>query len=119
RPEAVMTMVWGYGWGGAAAYAERAGLPLHLIVHDDWGGGGARFERRLVDRQLRHWYPKAASRLCISPCMMEECRRRYGASGDVLYPSRSANAVVFAKPPDRLSRACEPFTVAFAGRIQW
>jgi len=119
RPEAVMTMVWDYAWGAAAAYAERAGLALHLIVHDNWGTGGAWFERRLVDRRLRHWYPKAASRLCVSPYMVEEYRRRYGASADVLYPSRSADAVVFAEPPDRLRRACKPFTVAFAGRIQW
>jgi hypothetical protein len=119
RPEAVMTMVCDYAWGTAAAYAERARLPLHLIVHDNWGGGGARFERRLVDRRLRHWYPMAASRLCVSPYMVEEFRRRYEASGDVLYPSRSADAVVFPEPPDRLRRACEPLTVAFAGRIQW
>ena len=28
-----------------------------------------------------------------------------------------ADLVVSAKPPERLRRACEPFTVAFAGRI--
>jgi glycosyltransferase involved in cell wall biosynthesis len=119
RPEAVMTMVWDYAWGTAAAYAKRARLPLHLIVHDDWVRDGRRFEieRRSVDRRLRHWYPKAASRLCVSPYMVEEYRRRYGASGDVLYPSRAADAVVFAEPPDGLERACKPFTVAFAGRI--
>src|SRR5215467_5796572 len=116
RPEAVMTVVYDYAWATAAAYAERAGLPLHLILHDVWD---VRFEieRRVVDRRLRHWYPKAASRLCVSPYMMEEYRRRYGASGDVLYPSRSADALVFAEPPDRLRRVCEKFTVAFAGRI--
>jgi glycosyltransferase involved in cell wall biosynthesis len=119
QPEAVMTMVWGYAWGTAAAYAERAGLPLHLIVHDDWRSyeGLFEIERRFVDRRLRHCYPKAASRLCVSPYMMEEYRRRYGASGDVVYPSRSADPLVFAEPPERLRRACEPFTVAFAGRI--
>lgn len=121
RPEAVMTMVWDYAWAAAAAYAERAGLPLHLIVHDDWGRGGALFgiERRLMDRRLRHWYPKAASRLCVSPYMVEEYRQRYEALGDVLYPSRPADGVVFSEPPVRLRQACEPFTVAFAGRIQW
>lgn len=119
RPEAVMTMVMGYAWGTAAAYAERAGLPLHIIVHDAWGGGGTSFERRLIDRQLRHWYPKAASRLCVSPYMAGEFRKTYGASAEVLYPSRSASSVVFAEPPDRLAQVCEPFTVAFAGRIQW
>lgn len=119
RPEAVITMLWNYAWGTAAAYAERTKLPLHLIVHDDWVMSQAGFERRLIDRRLRHWYPKAASRLCVSPYMVEEYRRRYEALGEVLYPSRSADAVVFAEPPDRLGRACEPFTVAFAGRIPW
>jgi glycosyltransferase involved in cell wall biosynthesis len=117
QPEAVMTMIWDYAWGAAAAYAERAGLPLHLIVHDDWGNAGTWFERRLVDRRLRHWYATAASRLCVSPYMAEEYCRKYGAAGDVLYPSRSADAVVFAEPPERLMQACVPFTVAFAGRI--
>ena len=116
-----MTMVWDYAWATAVAYAERAGLPLHMIVHDDWGRGDQLFgiQRRIMDRRLRRWYPKAASRLCVSPYMVEEYRLRYQASGDVLYPSRAADGVVFAQPPDRLKQACEPFTVAFAGRIQW
>ena len=32
-------------------------------------------------------------------------------------PFAFGRSVVFAEPPDRLRRACEPFTVAFAGRI--
>src|SRR5437016_5562257 len=32
QPEAVITVVWNYIWATAAAYAERARLPLHLIV---------------------------------------------------------------------------------------
>jgi glycosyltransferase involved in cell wall biosynthesis len=103
----------------AAAYAERAGLPLHLIVHDDspnaegWGA----FEQRVIHARLSHWYPKAASRLCVSPYTAEEYRRRYNAMGDVLYPSRAMGAPVFTEPPDTLTQRCEPFTVAFAGTI--
>ena len=67
RPEAVMTMVYGYAWASAAAYAARAGLPLHLIVHDD-REGRFEIERRVVDWQLRHWNGKAAW-LCVSPYM--------------------------------------------------
>src|SRR5207302_7437461 len=117
RPEAVMTMVYGYAWATAATYAERAGLPLHLIVHDDDRSARFEIERRMVDRRLGYWYPNAASRLCVSPYMMEEYHRRYGALGDVLYPSRSADAPLFAESPGRLRRVCKKFTVVFAGRI--
>jgi glycosyltransferase involved in cell wall biosynthesis len=119
QPEAVMTVIWGHSWVTAAAYAERAGLPLHLVVHDDspnaegWGA----WEQRVIHARLSHWYPKAASRLCVSPYTADEYRRRYNAMGDVLYPSRAMDAPVFMEPPDTLTQRCEPFTVAFAGTI--
>lgn len=119
RPEAVITVVWGYTWATAAAYAERARLPLHLIIHDDspnaegWGAA----EQRVIHARLSHWYPKAASRLCVSPYMADEYRRRYNAIGDVLYPSRATDAPVFMEPADMLAQRCQPFTVAFAGTI--
>jgi hypothetical protein len=66
---------------------------------------------------MRKYYPQAASRLCVSPYMAEEFSRRYGAPGDVLYPSRASDALVFGEPPEALIRTCEPFTVAFFGTI--
>jgi hypothetical protein len=119
RPQAVFTVVWGYVWAAAAAYAERANLPLHLVVHDDWLNVEARLalERRLIDQRLRYWYPKAASRLCVSPYMAEAYCRRYGAAADVLYPSCAADVPIAAEPPVTLRGACDPFTVAFAGTI--
>ena len=119
RPEAVLTVVWGYVWPAAAAHAERANLPLHLIVHDDWPNveGRLAVERHLLDQRLRYWYPKAASRLCVSPYMADAYCRRYGAAGDVLYPSCAADVPISAEPPVTLRGACDPFTVAFAGTI--
>jgi hypothetical protein len=119
RPEAVITVVWGYVWATAAAYAERAGLPLHLIVHDDSPNaeGWSAIEKRLIHTRLSHWYPKAASRLCVSPYTAAEYRRRYNAIGDVLYPLRAIDSPVFKEPPDSLGQCCQPFTVAFAGTI--
>lgn len=119
RPEAVLSVVFGYSWVAAARYAERAGLPLHLIIHDEDAKLALRqsFEGRLIDRRLRQWYPKAVSRLCVSPYMADEYCRRYGEAGDVLYPSRSADALVYEAPPDRLSGPCDPFTLVFAGTI--
>jgi glycosyltransferase involved in cell wall biosynthesis len=74
-------------------------------------------EQRLIHARLSHWYPKAASRLCVSPYTADEYRRRYNAIGDVLYPSRAADTTVFTEPADTLGQRCHPFTVAFAGTI--
>src|SRR5262249_25883968 len=74
-------------------------------------------ERRLIHARLGYWYPKAASRLCVSPYMADEYCRRYNAIGDVLYPSRATDTPVFTQPPDTLRQYCQPFTVAFAGTI--
>jgi hypothetical protein len=49
--------------------------------------------------------------------MAEEYSRRYGAKGDVLYPSRASNTLEFEAPPPSLSGSCKPFTVAFCGSI--
>jgi glycosyltransferase involved in cell wall biosynthesis len=119
EPEAVITVVCGYTWATAAAYAERAGLPLHLVVHDDSlnAEGWGTVERRIIHSRLSHWYPKAASRLCVSPYTAGEYHRRYNAIGDVLYPSRGTDTPVFTEPPDTLSQHFRPFTVAFAGTI--
>ena len=119
RPQAVVTVVAGHAWEAAAHYAIRAGLPLHLIVHDDWPNdhGSTLLQRRWSGWALRRWYPTAASRLCISPYMAEEFNRRYGAKGSVLYPSRASNALAFESPPQRLGAPCKPFTIAFCGSI--
>jgi hypothetical protein len=119
RPQAVITVVVGHAWEAAASYAIRAGLPLHLIVHDDWPNNPSRtsLQRRWADRALRRWYPMAASRLCVSPYMAEEFGRRYGAKADVLYPSRALNTLEFEAPPRELGGSCKPFTVAFCGTI--
>ena len=119
QPQAVITVVVGHAWEVAASYATRADLPLHLIVHDDWPNNPNRpsLQRRWADSALRRWYPMAASRLCVSPYMAQEFSRRYGARGDVLYPSRDSNTLEFEVPPPGLSGSCKPFTVAFCGSI--
>jgi hypothetical protein len=92
---------------------------LHLIVHDDSPNaeGWSHVEQRIIHARLRRWYPKAASRLCVSPYTADEYLRRYNAVGDVLYPSRALDTSVFTEPPGTLGRHCEPFTVAFAGTV--
>ncbi len=120
QPEAVLTVAHGYSWMTAAAFARRHRLPLHFIVHDDW----PRMVKvppavcRWVNRQFSRCYREAASRLCVSPFMEEEYRRRYGTEGTVLYPSRAKDALHHDSPPERLQEDVErPLVFVFGGTI--
>lgn len=119
EPEAVLTVAHGHAWLTASEYARRRGIPLHLVVHDDW----PRCERLpspfsgLVDRQLGHVYGAASSRLCVSPFMIEEYARRYGVEGSLLYPSRASDVETFAAPPERLRQPKRGIVAAFAGNL--
>ena len=120
QADAVLTVAHGYGWLTAAQYAKQRELPLHLIVHDDW----PRLETNsLISKRLEvafgSIYRRAASRLCVSPFMCEEYRRRYASDGVVLYPSRAPDCPDFYAPPERLGRNDQPFTVAFGGTINY
>jgi glycosyltransferase involved in cell wall biosynthesis len=115
NPDVVVTVAHGFAWRAAAAYATRRRLPLHLIVHDDWPGIGARTDAgtKRLNADFARIYRAAASRLCVSPAMAAAYTRRYGAEGTVLYPSRAPDAVSPALP----AVSERPFTVAFAGTI--
>ena len=118
-PEAVLTVAHGYSWLTAAAFAQEWGLPLHLIVHDDWPRIAQlpQFMRRWLDRRFCQVYRQAASRLCVSPFMVEEYERRYGVRGTLLYPSRAVDAPKFTLPPERLSGTVRPLVFAFGGSV--
>jgi hypothetical protein len=119
RPEAILTLAHGFLWDGAAQFAEEHQLPLHLICHDDWPRFTNVFAclKRHVDRRLGVVYRQATSRLCVSPFMCDAYRERYGASGDVLYPTRAADAPVYSTPPERLLQPTRGLNVAFAGSV--
>lgn len=119
EPEAVLTVPHGYAWLAAAAYARARQIPLHLIIHDDWPRVAklpAPF-RSWLDRAFGAVYRQAVTRFCVSPFMAEDYRERYGAEGEVLYPSRAAQAEVFAAPPETGARPPGGLRVAFAGTL--
>ena len=111
KPEAVLTVAHGYSWVTAAEFARRHRLPLHLIVHDDWPS----MTRKKTP--FARVYREAASRLCVSPFMVDEYQRRYGVYGQVLYPSRAQDAPTFTTPPERLREVGRKTVFAFAGTI--
>lgn len=122
-PEAVLAVPHHYTWIAAADYAKRAKVPLHLVVHDDWPsyqtfrqpGLIQATVRRVMRSTLGRVYRQAASRLCVSPGMIEQCREWFGVEGTLLYPNRGDDS-----PPPRLRvRAGPPGppVVAFCGNI--
>lgn len=119
HPEAILTVAHGYSWITAAAYAQHYQLPLHFIVHDDWprAAGLPWPFGAWLDRQFGSLYRQAASRLCVSPFMVEEYNRLYSAPGTLLYPSRAADVLAFADTPARLTEPSRPLVYAFGGTI--
>lgn len=119
KPEAVLTVAHGYSWLTAAAFAEKAGLPLHLILHDDW-----LLELRvlqgikpLAKRWLCHYYRQAVSRFCVSPGMVETYQKAFGVNGTILYPSQAPDCPDFEQPAPHVSDVLACPTVAYAGTI--
>jgi glycosyltransferase involved in cell wall biosynthesis len=118
EPEVIVTVAHGYSWIAAYAFAKKNRLPLVLIVHDDWPklSGHVGWVANWVDRTFADAYRYAHARLCVSPYMVAAYAARYGAQGDVLYPSRARSALSFKEPPDAGNRETG-LTVVFAGTI--
>lgn len=121
KPEAILTVTHGFSWLTAAAYAERQALPLHLILHDEWAKDLNVVEclRPGMDKTFGHYYRYAASRFCVSPYMAEQYRVRYGVEGQVLYPSRAADAPCFDKPPEQLLAPKTAPVFAYGGTVNF
>jgi glycosyltransferase involved in cell wall biosynthesis len=103
KTEAVLTIAHGYGWITAAAAASRLGVPLHIICHDHLPSSVElpRWLRGRYEARFSSVYRAAKSRIPISPQMEEMYRRRYGAPGTIVYPSRSLDALRLDRPPLR------------------
>lgn len=118
-PEAVLTVLHNDEWLAAAEFASKESLPLHLIVHDDWPTIAplARPLKKWLNRQVGKVYRQAKSRLCVSPYMEQEYRVRYGATGQVLYPSRAESCPKFNDEPSTYRRQTGPLVGAYAGSL--
>lgn len=99
-PEAVLTVGLAGAWMDADSVSRAAGIPLHVIIHDDH-----HYARFWIPR-LRPWgeklfgetYRRATSRLCISRPMERAYRERFRCNGKVLLPSRGRDSVSFDAP---------------------
>ena len=118
-PEAILTVTHGFSWLSAAHLAARRNLPLHLICHDEWVNfhPASRWIRGTMERVFRQYYRAAASRLCVSPYMIEVYQERFGMPATLLYPSRAAETPVFAAPPEPPDPPRAGPVFAFAGSV--
>jgi hypothetical protein len=117
--DSVLTVAHGFGWLAAARLAEERNTPLHLMVHDDWprvANVPVGF-RNWLDDKFAAVYRQAQTRMCVSPAMRLNYEKRYGATAEVLYPSRALGLPQFTAPPKRLATSDHQFTIAFAGTI--
>lgn len=116
EPEAILTVVHWHAYRTAAAIADRNGLPLYVMVHDDMRAVHPIWEacRSRLDHTMGKVYRQAASRLCVSPYMAEAYEDEWGVGGDVLYPHRGAEAPRWMSPPESLGAQSE-MTVGYAG----
>jgi hypothetical protein len=117
QPEAVVTVGHGFGWLTAAALATELGVPLHLVVHDDWPrlAAIAGPMRAWLDRRFGDVYRLARTRLMVSPFMAEVYERRYGAAASVMYPSRSSDCPVFEPGRARAIAATGEIVIGYGG----
>lgn len=117
--DSVLTVSHGLGWLLAAALAERADVPLRLIIHDDWPRVANVPDqlRGWLDRKFARAYRQAASRMCVSPAMRRDYLERYSCDASVLYPSRSKHCPEFEEPPTQIAQTDHKFTIAFAGTV--
>lgn len=118
-PEAVLTVGLAGAWMEADSVSRAAGIPLHVIIHDDH-----HYTRFWIPR-LRPWgenlfgetYRRATSRLCISRPMERAYRERFGCEGQVLLPSRGRASVSFDAPRSGGFAQSGQLKVFYAGSV--
>jgi hypothetical protein len=85
-------------WLKAFRLSKKSNIPLYLILHDDWlitENYGAWQES--LNKEFENMYKHASERFCISLKMEKHYRSLYGVRGQVLYPFRGKNDIIF--PP--------------------
>ncbi len=119
RPQAVLTISQTGGWLLAWRLAEREGLPLFMLAHDDhvFYRHLPRWLQAWAQRRFAQAYRFSTGRFCISDSMTEAYQRRYGVRGSVLRPSRSPQDPVFSEPAGQTLATKSALTFVYAGSI--
>lgn len=108
-PDAVLTVAHDFVWLTAAKWCRENGVPLHVIIHDDWPTflNVPSWARPHLHKRFGAVLRQAATRLCVSQGMAAEYEKRYGVKCDVMLPCRGPDS------PEPVVRVAQPA----AGRI--
>lgn len=89
EPQAVLTISHVSGWLAAWQIAAARRVPLHMVVHDDfvYANRFPFWAQPWAERKFGEAYRAAEGRFCISDTMAEVYRARFGAAGQVIYPT--------------------------------
>jgi hypothetical protein len=102
KPDAIISVTFRFRWITAYKVAKKYKLPLHLILHDDTltAEKHGRLLKDLIKKNFKKAYRFATSRFCISPNMEGMYREKFGAKGQVIYPTFGKDDII----PDLLPR---------------
>ena len=119
KADAILTIAQGHIWLAAAKAARRLKLPLHLVVHDDPAATKSipAFMSPLRQRFFGAVYRQAASRLCVSPGMVEAYAAEFGPTGTVLYPCCGEDSPAPILRTGRIPSKSARFVIAYAGSL--
>jgi hypothetical protein len=94
KPQAILSISHVSGWLAAWQLAKHRGVPFHLIAHDDlvYANRFPAWARAWAERKFGEAYRDADARFCISDAMEEIYRQRFGAPGQVMYPTYKGEA---------------------------
>lgn len=118
RAEAILSISHVSGWLAGWQLARQRSIPFHLIAHDDfvYASRFPGWSRRWAERKFGEAYRDAATRFCISDTMSEIYRERFGAAGEVLYPTYKHASAAQAVSP-RTLRDNASLVFAYGGSI--
>ncbi len=93
RPRVLVTVAHGYMFIAAIAAGRLCGLPIMLIVHDDWVAMNQDvWIFRHITKSLFRWSLRHADHIyAVSPKMAEHLRGYYGVCSEVQWPGTSTN----------------------------
>lgn len=118
RADAILSISHVSGWLAGWQLARQRRIPFHLIAHDDfvYASRFPGWSRRWAARKFGEAYRDAATRFCISDTMSEIYRERFGAAGEVLYPTYK-NAGTSQEVSPRALRDTASLVFAYGGSI--
>ncbi len=117
--EAVLTISHAGAWAGAWQLAERKGLPLLMLAHDDHAYSTflPKAFRQRAERDFAVAFRSSAARFCISQAMADAYQQRYGVTSQVIYPTRDPAAPVYKSVSPRAVEPRRELTICYSGSV--